>query len=218
MNIIRIIKNIYKTAKFSKKETVLNILWFVINTSIDRLRRQSRILDIICRYLSIFRRWFFHMSLFSLIYGLISEIFTFKYDYRFFVSFSYGCLLLFSELISDFSENIFDYWYKFISKLSNKVEEHSNDDNKIINHKSVEQIKQLGDDNNIRTFRGEPHSDKIKITHINSNDEYSIFTDWRMWVAAGLVTVAAITAIHFYGPEYSTIKDSAKSLFDKMKA
>ena len=217
MKLFKIARNIYRNTKFSKKETALNILWFVFNSSIERLRRSSRILDVVLRYLSVFRKWFFHMSLFSLFYGLISEIFTLKYDYRFFVSISYGCFLLVTELISEFSENIFDYWYKFINKLSNKVESHSSDDNKIINHKSVEQIKQLAEDN--RSFRGEPHSESLKRTYVHSNeDEYNMLNDWRVWAAAAVITIATVTAIHYYGPEYSTLKESAKSLYDKMKA
>ena len=216
MKFIQILKSIF-TIKFSKKDTLLTVMSVLFSTLFDKLTKQYTLFRVMFKYLSIFRKWMFHISIFSLLYSALAHIFTFKYDYRFFVSFTYGLILLGGEMISDYSDSIFNAWYKLLSKIGSKVEDHSSD-NSLIDPKSVEQLKQIGED---KVVKGEPHSYSMKRTYIKSDEEYSMFTDWKVWLTGLVIAVGIITAIHVYGVEIGPLKDSIKdhsqSLLERIK-
>ena len=209
MNIIKLIKNSIKSIKITKKDTFFAVLSLFYSRFRDRLIKQYKFIGYFMRGLTIFRKWALFASIFSLVYGALGEIFTFKYDYRFLVSFGYGFFLVGIELVNEYSDHLFEYWYKLVSKISGKVAENATENNHIINQKSANQIKEVS----------EPHRYTPKIVHQTYNsDEYNYLTDWRVWVAGILITAGIITTIHLYGPELSSIKDSANSLYDKIKS
>lgn len=212
MKLIKIIKSIF-TIKFSKKDTLLAVMSVLFSSFFNKLTKQYAIFRILFKYLSLFRRWAFHISIFSLVYSAFAQIFTFKYDYRFFASLTYGLFLVGSEILSEYTDHIFDAWYRLLTKISSKVQDHAGDDS-IINKKSADQLKQLAEDKNSRS---EPHSYTMKRTYINSEEEYRYYSDWKAWVVVGLISAGIITTFYFYGPDMDTVKGSSKAFYNKLR-
>lgn len=227
MRIYQIIKSSFSgVIKTSKKQSILIITVEILRQIVKKLTAEYKYFKPLLRLVTLFRYWLLGTFIMSLIYTMISKIFNFNYDYMFFVSIGYGLFLVFKEYIYsyylDFNGSIFE----LLDKISNKLQGKVVDDSVLVDQKSVDKINKVKNEyinlddvakeNRSSQFNSN-NNDSLRKSYkdFKSNDDYSVFKDWRFWSATAIITIGVVSVIMYYNGYLDT--DLVKNSYNRTR-
>ena len=171
----------------------------------------------------------------SLTYTLLSSLFNFQYDHKFMVALIMGLGLLFKEYMFDINDWIIRILNRMGTLLQSKVETN----NKILTQDTIDKFKrgnithrprtlneyinleEVNRNNTIQQIIEESKNShnrlrdlyKNDITSLDTNDNKSMFTDWRFWLLTTSISVTLyLTYLHYFDLPYPTFSGSGETI------
>lgn len=234
MKFIKLIKTAIKSVKQIKKPKLWTLIYEFGLFFISALIKQYKFMTPVLKVLRVFRLWTIGSIIISFSYGILSEIFTFHYDYKYFIILFYGLFVIFREFIYEYYFDIQTWTKNLLETISNKLQKkviESNNKNPIINQNNVDNFRNKISDNEFVNMDEVNKNNRTEKTIANSktndlrkkyrdyeyfdiSNHYNMWTDWKFYGFALSLTVA----IYCLGVHYDYIpKPNLNGAYDYMK-